>query len=77
MIQRRVLAERRSRGREPTAMLGKRVRIVATGCQDICATGLVTVTILPVGKGGEMETLAVDPTEEREAILQRIMDRLA
>jgi predicted metal-binding protein len=59
------------------AGLGKRVRIVATGCQDICATGLVTVTILPIGKGGEMETLAVDPTEEREAILQRIMDRLA
>lgn len=59
------------------AGLGKRVRIVATGCQDICAVGLVTVTILPVGKDGEMETFAVDPLDEREAILSRIMERLA
>ena len=55
---------------------GKRVRVIGTTCQDICAVGCVTVTILPLGAHGEPETLAIDALEDRFAILQRIIDRL-
>lgn len=58
------------------AGLGKRVRVIATGCQDICDIGNVTVTILPIGAGGEMETFAIDPLQDREAIFQRVLDKL-
>jgi hypothetical protein len=58
------------------AGFGKRVRIIGTTCQDICAIGRVTVTILPLGAHGELETFALDPLEDREAIFQRIVDRL-
>ncbi len=56
------------------AGLGKRVRVIGTTCQDVCAVGCVTVTILPLGAGGEPETLAIDALEDREAIFQRIVD---
>ncbi len=58
------------------AGFGKRVRVIGTTCQDICAIGRVTVTILPLGARGELETFAIDPLGDREAIFQRIVDRL-
>lgn len=58
------------------AGFGKRVRVIGTTCQDICDVARVTVTILPTGAGGEMETLSIDPLEEREAIFQRITEKL-
>jgi hypothetical protein len=57
------------------AGFGKRVRVIGTTCQDICGAG-VTVTILPAGSGGPMETFEIDPLEDREAILQRIIEKL-
>ncbi len=57
------------------AGFGKRVRVIGTSCQDICGIG-VTVTILPIGSAGTMETFAVDPLEDREAIFQRIKEAL-
>ena len=58
------------------AGFGKRVRVIGTTCQDVCAIARVTVTILPVGAGGTMETFAIDPLEDRDAIFQRIVDTL-
>lgn len=58
------------------AGFGKRVRVIGTTCQDICDVGHVTVTILPLGAGGAPDTLTIDPLEERDAILQRIMEKL-
>ena len=55
---------------------GKRVRVMGTTCQDICEIARVTVTILPTGGGGERETFAIDPLEDREAIFQRIAEKL-
>lgn len=58
------------------AGFGKRVRVIGTTCQDICEVARVTVTILPTGAGGQRETFAIDPLEEREAIFKRIAERL-
>ncbi len=58
------------------AGFGKRVRVIGTTCQDICAIGAVTVTILPVDARGDMETFTIDPLEDRETIFQRIVERL-
>ncbi len=55
------------------AGLGKRVRVIATGCQDICGIGTVTVTIWPRDAGGDPETFTVDPVEDRETIFQRVV----
>jgi predicted metal-binding protein len=59
------------------AGLGKRVRVIRTGCQDVCEIGLVTVTILPLKNGAGIETFAIDPLADRDAILQQILDRFA
>jgi predicted metal-binding protein len=58
------------------AGLGKRVRVIGTTCQDVCGIG-VTVTILPTGSHGETRTFEIDPLDDREAILQRILTTLA
>lgn len=54
------------------AGLGKRVRVIRTGCQDVCAIGKVTVTFLDA-RTGALESLEVDPSEEREAIFERVL----
>jgi predicted metal-binding protein len=58
------------------AGLGKRVRVVNTGCLDVCGKGLVTVSILPQGKGGPAESFSIDPIEEREALLNHVIEKL-
>lgn len=58
------------------AGFGKRVRVIGTTCQDVCEVARVTVTLLPTGADAPMETLAIDPLEEREAIFQRIVEKL-
>lgn len=47
------------------------VRVVSTGCLDICAEG-VTVVL-----DNDRERLVVHPTEEREALLERIRAQVA
>lgn len=59
------------------AGLGKSVRVIRTGCQDVCGIGRVTVSIFKTNDHRELETFEVDPMEERETILQRILDSLA
>jgi hypothetical protein len=55
------------------AGMGKRVRVIRTGCQDVCAIGKVTVSILKSGDHQTLETFEVDPMEDREAIFQRVL----
>jgi predicted metal-binding protein len=57
------------------AGFGKRVRVVGTTCQDVCEVGHVTVTILPLTGEALPQTFAVNALEDRETILQRILDR--
>jgi len=52
---------------------GKRIRAINTGCLDICAKGLVTVSIVPQGAGGATQTFVLDPIEEREALYARVI----
>ena len=54
----------------------KRIRPINTGCLDVCAKGLVTVSIVPQGVAGETETLVLDPVEERHALYDRIVEKL-
>jgi predicted metal-binding protein len=56
------------------AGFGKRLRVIRTGCQDVCAIGRVTVTMVTTGERCTLKTLEIDPLEDREAILQRILD---
>lgn len=58
------------------AGLGKHVRVINTGCLDVCGKGLVTVSLIPQGKGGETETFSIDPIEDRETILARVNAKL-
>ncbi len=59
------------------AGFGKRVRVMGTTCQDVCEVGRVTVTILPLSDTAPMETFAVDALEDREAVFQRIRERVS
>ena len=54
-----------------TEGLWSSVRVVSTGCLDICTEG-VTVVL-----DNDRERLVVHPTEEREALLQRIREMIA
>jgi len=52
-----------------------RVRVLGTSCMDVCARGKVTVCIDPQAEGRAAETFVVDPLEERDAVLARILAR--
>lgn len=53
------------------------VRVVGTSCMDVCAKGKVTVCIDPQTPGAQSETFVVDPLDEREAVLERIVKRFS
>ena len=55
---------------------GKRIRAMSTSCQDVCAKGLVTVSIVPEGSGGETTTYALDPINDRDELYRRIINAL-
>lgn len=55
---------------------GKRIRAMSTSCQDVCAKGLVTVSIIPEGTSNEIETYALDPINDRDELYQRIIKTL-
>lgn len=52
------------------------VRVLGTTCMDVCAKGKVTVCIDPRREGAAAETFVVDPLDEREAVLERIVRAL-
>ena len=53
------------------------VRVVGTSCLDVCALGKVTVCIDPHTLGRRPETFVVDPLDERDAVLARIVERFS
>lgn len=53
-----------------------KIRAVSTSCMDVCALGRVTVCIDPK-TDDKPEVIVVDPIEDREALYQRIVNRLA
>ncbi len=53
------------------------VRVVGTSCLDVCAKGKVTVCIDPQSPGRESEIFIVDPLDERDAVLERIVAAFA
>ncbi len=53
------------------------VRVLGTSCMDVCAKGKVTVSIDPQTPDGEPEVFVVDPLDERDAVLERILKRFS
>jgi hypothetical protein len=51
------------------------VRAVNTSCLGVCARGKVTIA-LDVRSGEAPEVLVADPIEEKEALYERILDRI-
>ena len=51
------------------------IRVISTGCMDVCAKGRVTVCIDPKN-GDAAEVMVVDPLAEREAVYDAIVKRL-
>ncbi len=51
------------------------IRVISTSCMDVCAKGRVTVCI-DSKDGDAAEVMVVDPLEERQAIYNRIVERL-
>jgi len=52
------------------------IRVISTGCQDVCARGRVTVTIDPKLEGAGAEPFVVNVPDDKEELLQTIIDRL-
>jgi predicted metal-binding protein len=51
------------------------IRVVSTGCLDVCAKGRVTVCLDPKN-GEEPEVLVLDPLDERDALYRKVVDRM-
>ncbi|HVA28738.1 MAG TPA: hypothetical protein VNF68_11180 [Candidatus Baltobacteraceae bacterium] len=49
------------------------IRVISTGCMDVCAKGRVTLCIDPKN-GGPAEVLIVDPLEEKQVIYDKIVE---
>ncbi len=54
-----------------------KVRVLGTSCMDVCAKGKVTVCIDPQIPDDEPEVFVVDPLDERDAVLERIVKRFS
>ena len=54
----------------------KHIRVVATGCLDVCPKRAVTVAIESFGGHGGPVCLVVDPQTQREALYERILATL-
>ena len=52
------------------------IRVISTSCMDICAKGCVTVCIDPQAGDGQTEVMVVDPIDDREALYNRIIEKL-
>lgn len=61
---------------EERELWGK-VRVLGTSCMDVCAMGKVTVCIDPQTPGSTTETFVVDPLDERDAVLERVVKRFS
>jgi predicted metal-binding protein len=57
------------------AGFGKRMRVINTGCLDVCGKGTVTVCLVPEGTGGETETYTLDPMREKQELLERVVEK--
>jgi hypothetical protein len=51
------------------------IRVVSTGCLDVCAKGRVTVCLDPM-TGEDAQVMVVDPLEERATLYRTIVERL-
>ncbi len=49
------------------------IRVISTGCMDVCAKGSVTLCIDPKN-GDPAEVLIVDPLEEKHVIYDKIVE---
>lgn len=50
------------------------IRVISTGCMDVCARGRVTVCIEP--NDGPAEVMVVDPVADKQAVYDKIVERL-
>jgi len=48
------------------------IRVISTGCMDVCAKGRVTVCLDPKD-GRPPEVLVLDPIDDREALYRKIV----
>lgn len=51
------------------------IRVISTSCMDVCALGRVTVCIDPKN-GDAPEVMVVNPLDEKQAVYNRIVERL-
>ena len=54
-----------------------KIRAISTSCMDVCGRGKVTVAIDPQTADAHAEIFVIDPLEERDELLQKIIERLA
>jgi hypothetical protein len=52
------------------------IRVISTSCQDVCARGRVTVTLDPKVDCEPAEPVVVNPVEDKEQLLDLIVNRL-
>ncbi|MBK9324059.1 MAG: (2Fe-2S) ferredoxin domain-containing protein [Bdellovibrionaceae bacterium] len=56
---------------------GKRIRVINSGCLDVCIKDAVAVSYIPVDTSVQrMEVSTVHPEEDRERILKDLLKRL-
>lgn len=54
-----------------------KVRAISTSCLDVCSRRQVTVVLDPQVEGKEHEAFVVDPVADRDALYQKIVEKLA
>ncbi len=55
--------------------LHKNLRVLVSGCIDVCEVGTQAVAFVP-GVEGEVEVLTLHPEKDREELFQKIMKRI-